>query len=256
MATSPKPFVWYELMTADMDAAKDFYGAVIGWNAQAWDQPGARYTIMSAGDRPVAGVMPLPEEARQAGGRPGWLGYIHADDVDAATEGVRQAGGAVHRAPADIPNVGRFSVVADPQGAMFMLFKPSGAENAPAAPMTPGHVGWHELYTSDWTAAFDFYAGRFGWTKGEALDMGPMGTYQLFAAGAEPIGGMMNKPDQIPSPVWTFYFVVPAADAAAARITGNGGQVLMGPHQVPGGSWIVHGMDPQGAMFAVVAANR
>ena len=256
MATSPKPFVWYELMTTDMDAAKAFYGAVIGWFAQAADQSHTRYTIMSAGDRPVASLMPLPEPVRQAGGRPGWLGYILADDADVATEEVRRAGGTVHRAPDDIPGVGRFSVVADPQGAVFMLFRPSGGDNPPAPPMTPGHVGWHELYASDWPAAFDFYAGRFGWTKADALDMGPMGTYQLFAAGGEPIGGMMNKPDGMRAPVWTFYFVVPAADAAVGRITEHGGQVLMGPHQVPGGSWIVHGMDPQGAMFALVAPNR
>ena len=252
----PKPFVWYELMTTDMDAAKAFYGALIGWTARAADQPHTRYTIMSAGQAAVAGVMPLPEPVRQAGGRPGWLGYIHADDVDAATERVKQAGGAMHRAPADLPGVGRFSVVADPQGAVFILFKPSGGDTTPAAAMTPGHVGWHELYASDWAAAFDFYARQFGWTKADALDMGPVGTYQLFATGGEPVGGMMNKPDGVPSPVWMFYFIVPAADAAAARVTGNGGKVLMGPHQVPGGDWIVHGMDPQGAMFALVAPAR
>jgi uncharacterized protein len=256
MATSPKPFVWYELMTTDMDAAKNFYGAVVGWGAQDWGQPDMRYAIMSAGERPVAGVMTLPEEACAAGARPGWVGYIYADDVDAATEDVRQAGGAVHRAPADIPNVGRFSVVADPQGATFRLFKPAGGDNSPAQPMTPGHIGWHELYAIDWPSAFDFYAGRFGWTKAEAVDMGPMGTYQLFAAGGEPIGGMMNKPEQIPSPVWLFYFNVAAIDAAASRVGEHGGQVLMGPHQVPGGSWIAQCMDPQGAMFALVAPRR
>jgi uncharacterized protein len=200
--------------------------------------------------------MLLPDEACQAGARPGWVGYIYADDVDAATEGVRQAGGAVHRAPADIPEVGRFSVVADPQGAMFMLFKPSGGDNSPAPAGTPGHVGWHELYASDWRSAFDFYAGQFGWTKADAMDMGPMGTYQLFAAGGDPIGGMMNKPDGIPSPAWLFYFNVAQADATVARVTDRGGQILNGPHQVPGGSWIVQCMDPQGAMFALAAPSR
>jgi predicted enzyme related to lactoylglutathione lyase len=256
MATSPKPFVWYELMTTDMEAAEAFYRAVIGWDAKAWGAPGVRYTIMSAGERPVAGLMSLPEEARQAGLRPGWVGYIYADDVDAATERVRQAGGAVHRAPADIPGVGRFSVVADPQGAMFMLFKPSGGANPPARPMTPGHVGWRELYASDWASAFDFYAAQFGWTKADAVDMGPMGTYQLFAAGSAPIGGMMNKPESVPSPAWLYYFNVAEVDAAAARVTDHGGQVLMGPLQVPGGSWILQCMDPQGAMFALVAPSR
>jgi uncharacterized protein len=256
MSTSAKPFVWYELMTTDMDAAEAFYRAVVGWNAQNFSQPDMRYTMMSAGDKMVAGVMTLPAEVCDAGGRPGWVGYIGADDVDAATAGVKKAGGAVHRPPEDIPNIGRFSVVADPQGAVFMLFKPMGGDNSPASAATPGHVGWRELYALDWPSAFDFYAGQFGWTKAEAIDMGPMGTYQLFAAGGEPIGGMMNKPDGIPSPVWMFYFNVANADAAAARVADHGGQVLMGPHQVPGGSWIMQCMDPQGAMFALVAPAR
>jgi predicted enzyme related to lactoylglutathione lyase len=256
MSTSPDAFVWYELMTTDMDAAETFYRAVIGWDAQDSGQPDMRYTIMSAGDNMVAGLMLLPAEVSAAGGRPGWLGYIGTDDVDAATQRVSQAGGAVHRAPADIPGVGRFSVVADPQGAGFMLFTPAGEDNSPAPAGTAGHVGWRELYASDWPSAFDFYAAQFGWTKADAVDMGPMGAYQLFAAGGDPIGGMMNKPDGIPSPVWQFYFNVPEADAAVARVTDKGGRILTGPLQVPGGSWIMQCVDPQGAMFALVACKR
>ena len=256
MASSAKPFVWYELMTTDTDAAEAFYRAVVGWNAQHWGEPDVRYTIMRVGDEGVAGLMALPAEARKAGAQPAWVGYILADDVDAATERVREAGGTVHRAPADIPEVGRFSVVADPQGAVFMLFKPSGEGSAPAPAGTPGYIGWRELYAADGASAFDFYAGQFGWTKAEALDMGPMGIYQLFATGGDPVGGMMNKPAQIPAPAWLFYFNVEAVDAAVARVTAQGGEILMGPHQVPGGSWIVQGRDPQGATFALVGPSR
>lgn len=253
---APNSFVWYELMTTDMDAADAFYRAVIGWRSQDSGMPGMRYTIMSAGDKMVAGLMTIPEEVRAAGGRPAWLGYVGTPDVDAATDGVRQAGGTVYRPPEDIPNVGRFSVVADPQGAVFMLFTPKDSDASPAPPGTPGHVGWHELYAADWQKAFDFYASQFGWAKGDALDMGEMGTYQLFATGGPAIGGMMNKPDMVPVPAWMFYFNVDAADAAAARVTENGGQVVIAPMQVPGGSWILQGMDPQGAMFALVAPQR
>lgn len=252
MAKTPNPFVWYELMTTDMDAAAAFYRDVVGWRPQSMDQPDMRYTIMNAGDKMVTGVMPLPAEAREAGARPGWVGYIGVEDIDAATDGVRQAGGKVHREPADIPGIGRFSVVADPQGAIFMLFQPSGGENEPPPPMTPGSVGWRELYAADGSKAFDFYAGQFGWTKADAMDMGPMGTYQLFAAGGDPIGGMMTKPAEMPFPAWLYYFAVADIDAATARITEKGGQILNGPMEVPGGAWIVQALDPQGAMFALV----
>ena len=115
MSNSPKNFVWYELMTTDMEAAETFYHAVVGWSPQNFNQPDMRYTVMSAGDKMVAGLMTLPPEVCAAGGRPGWVGYIGVDDVDAATAGVKKAGGAVHRPAEDIPNIGRFSVVADPQ---------------------------------------------------------------------------------------------------------------------------------------------
>jgi hypothetical protein len=96
----------------------------------------------------------------------------------------------------------------------------------------------------------------FGWTKADAIDMGPMGTYQLFAAGGPPIGGMMTKPPQVPAPFWGFYFNVPAIDAGAARIAAGGGKILNGPVQVPGGQWVVNAMDPQGAAFSLVASKR
>lgn len=258
MASSPKSFFWYELMTSDTDAAEAFYKKVVGWSAEPWGggAEGPRYTVVKAGERGVGGIMGMPEHYREGGGHPAWVGYIPADDTDAETEEVRKAGGTVHVAPSDIPGVGRFSVVADPQGAAFKLLHPNGPDQPPIAPDTPGHVGWHELYTSDWEKAFDFYSGQFGWTKETAVEMGPMGVYQLFAAGGQPIGGMMNKPPQIPFPVWQFYFTVAAIDDAAARVTEGGGKALMGPMEVPGGSWVVQCQDPQGAHFALVASRR
>lgn len=250
-------FVWYELMTTDMAAAEAFYTAVIGWSAQDSGHPDMRYTLFAANGASVAGLMTLPAEASQAGARPGWIGYVGVGDVDTAAAGLTKAGGRVHRPPADIPGIGRFAVVADPQEAGFVLFTPAPNQSHAAVPHgSPGHFGWHELYATDWEAAFAFYAGQFGWTKTTAVDMGPMGTYQLFAAGDADIGGMMNKPDAVPRPHWGYYVNVEAIDAAAARITGKGGRILMGPHEVPGGSWIVQALDPQGASFALAAPKR
>lgn len=250
-------FFWYELMTTDREAAERFYTAVVGWTAEPFGSPGAMpYTVVSAGGRPAGGMMTMPEEARQGGMPPGWIGYIHTTDIDRAVHALEEAGGKVHRAPDDIPGVGRFAVVADPQGAIFQFLQPEGSDQPPVPMTTPGHVGWHELYTTDWAAAFDFYSGQFGWTKGEPFDMGEMGIYQIFHAGGEPVGGMMNKPDNMPSPVWQFYFNVEDIDAAAARVSANGGTIVMGPQEVPGGSRILMATDPQGAWFALVAQRR
>jgi predicted enzyme related to lactoylglutathione lyase len=246
-------FVWYELMTSDTDAAEAFYKTVNGWTAQDSGMPGPKYTILAAGGVGIGGLMAVPEEARQMGAGPAWLGYVNVEDVDASAEDVKDAGGAVHRAPDDIPGVGRFAVVADPQGAVFMLFKNAGGPARPkVAPGTPGHVGWHELHATDREAAFEFYADVFDWTKGEAHDMGPMGVYQLFSTGEVPDGGMITRMEGTPGPFWLYYFNVDAIDAAVGRVKGAGGVVMNGPHQVPGGSWIAQCTDPQGAMFALV----
>ena len=107
-------FIWYELMTTDVAAAETFYKNVVGWRPEPF--AGMDYVVFNAGERAVAGLMLLPEEAKAMGTPPCWLGYIHANDVDAATASLKKAGGAVHKEPSDIPEVGRFSVVADPAG--------------------------------------------------------------------------------------------------------------------------------------------
>ena len=103
---------------------------------------------------------------------------------------------------------------------------------------------------------FAFYSGLFGWTKGEALQMGPVGTYQIFSTKGQQSGGMMKKMDQEPAAHWLYYITVDAIDAAQDRVKSAGGQVIHGPMQVPGGSWIINGLDPQGAMFALVAPKK
>jgi len=250
-------FFWHELMTSDVGAAKAFYGAVVGWDMAAF--PGALhdYTVLEVGEtRGVGGIMAIPEDACAQGLKPCWVGYIEVSDIDAKVAELRAAGGTVHKGPELIPTVGRFAVVSDPQGTMFNLLQPEGSGMPPLERGTIGKVDWNELHSTDWESGFAFYAKLFGWSKTSAMDMGPMGTYQLFTmAGDGDDGGMMNESDG-PVPYWMFYISVDAADAAVERITGNGGQVMMGPHEVPGGAWIVVGRDPQGAAFALVAPKR
>ena len=257
MSDSHGRFVWYELMTTDTGAAKAFYGDVDGWGAQDAPMPGMRYTLFMLGDTHVGGLMDLPEDARKMGAPPSWIGYVAVHDVDATAEEVKRLGGAVHVPPRDIPDVGRFAVIADPQGATLALFKSSrpGPDQSPE-PMTPGRTGWHELLAADWQKAFAFYSDLFGWQKADAVPMGEMGVYQLFSIDGPPIGGMFTKPPMVPVPFWLYYFTVPDIDAAAARVTAAGGQIVMGPTEVPGGAWIVQGRDPQGAMFALVGMRR
>jgi predicted enzyme related to lactoylglutathione lyase len=240
-------------MTTDTEAARRFYENVVGWSSQDTEVPGVSYTLFTAVGTPVAGLMTMPDEACQQGAPPLWMGYVGVGDVDAMAERITQRGGTVYVPPKDIPGVGRFAVHADPQKAAFSIFKgASPAQDRAPDCQQPGHIGWHELLAADWPKAFEFYGGLFGWQKADVIDIGEMGKYQLFSADGAVLGGMFNKPPPVPQPFWLFYFNVEDIDAASARVSAAGGQVVNGPMEVPGGAWIIQGMDPQGAMFALV----
>jgi uncharacterized protein len=248
-------FVWYDQMSNDLSGSEKFYSKVVGWSLAPNTMNSQKYTLLKAGETMVGGLMPIPQEA--AGVRPAWMGYIAVDDVKTYADKVKAAGGAIHRPPTEIPNVGTFAVAGDPSGAGFLLFKGSEGGEAPNHdPTKPGHIGWHELHGGDPEKSWAFYSGLFGWTKGDALDMGPVGTYQIFMTKGQQSGGMMKKLDQEPVAHWLYYITVDAIDAALDRVKSAGGQVVHGPVQVPGGSWIINGVDPQGAMFALVAPKR
>jgi uncharacterized protein len=252
MVNSHGRFVWYELMTTDREAAKAFYANVVGWGTRDASMPGLAYSVFTVGSVPVTGLMDLPDDARRTGVAPHWVGYVSVDDVDAAVGQIKQFGGAVRVPPTEVPSISRFSVVADPQMATLALvkgLKPGEEQSAELG--TPGRIGWHELLAADWEKAFAFYGQVFGWQKADA-HVGAMGTYQQFSAGGDTIGGMFTKPPALPLPFWLYYFNITGIEAAAKRVEAGGGQILYGPTVVPGGAWIVHCTDPQGAIFALL----
>jgi uncharacterized protein len=256
MATPNGRFVWYELMTTDRAAARAFYSQVVGWHPIDAQMPGMDYWMFAAGEQPVAGLMDLPEDARKMGTPPSWIGYVAVEDVDATAAQATANGGRVYVPPTDIPNVGRFAIVADPQGAALALFKSANPEQDQPPPMdAQGRVGWHELHAADYASAFDFYAKLFGWRKYDAMDMGEMGIYQIFGTADTTLGGMMTKSPMEPVPHWNYYFNVGNIDEAAERVKSAGGQVVFGPDPVPGGAFILMGVDPQGAAFALLGSR-
>jgi predicted enzyme related to lactoylglutathione lyase len=254
-------FVWYELMVDDAAAAKAFYGKVLGWGFDDMPMPGQdgeTYTLAKAGDVPVPGVMRLPQEAKAMGARPSWAGHVAVDDVDATAKQASELGGKVLREPSDIPGIGRFAVLADPDGAVILIFK--GADNSMPPPnpesRDAGFVGWRELMAGDAGKVIDFYVALFGWTKDEPFDMGPMGKYYLFSAQGVSTGGMMNKHAEVPMAHWGYYLNVDGADAALQRVKDAGGKVIMGPMQVPTGEWASTCFDDQGVYFGLLSKTK
>jgi predicted enzyme related to lactoylglutathione lyase len=215
--------------------------------------------VLSREGREFGGLFQFTEEMKQSGMPPMWVGYVVVPDADEMAERIVAKGGSVHRGPDDIPGVGRFAMVADPGGALFYIMTPLPRDGVlPPRPEGSGPAcGWHELYTAQGQkAAFDFYSDLFGWETLSEMDMGPMGTYRIFGANGERLGGMMDKPEQLPKSVWGFYFTVDGIDSAAERVRDHGGTVRMGPMQVPDGSWVIQCADPQGGIFSLVSKNR
>jgi predicted enzyme related to lactoylglutathione lyase len=242
-------FVWYELVSDDVAAATSFYAHVIGWAHEVTDIAGPPYTLFKLGEAAVAGLIGMQDVP------PFWLGYVGVEDVDAASARAEALGATIDMPPRDLPNVGRFAVVRDPQGAPLALFRwLEPGTPAAHAPGTPGTVGWHELTVPDWEAVYPFYEAMFGWRKSTAMDMGPAGVYQLFTADGPDIGGMMSQPGAPPS--WLYYFNVSDIDEAMARVHAQGGTVFNGPMQVPTGQWIAQCRDPQNAVFALVGGRQ
>ena len=248
-------FIWYELMTSDADAAQAFYGPLLGWDFSATDTPGVDYWQGSRDGEQIVGLLALTAEMTEGGARPAWIGYVAVDDIEASLDSIAQAGGNRLMGPNHLPGVGRMAMVTDPQGAPFYVMQPEGSGPAMSfAKYEPkvGRCAWNELMTADQPAAHAFYTQTFGWEKADTLDMGPMGAYDMYANGDYTLGAIMQKPEEMPVSVWSYYFRVPEIDAAAAYVTENGGQIINGPMEIPGGEHVFTGIDPQGAMFSLI----
>lgn len=256
MSNQSGRFVWYDLMTTDTEGAKAFYSDIVGWKTRPFSDD---YDTWLAGQQPIGGIMTLPQEARDMGAPPHWLAYVSVSDVDATLKKAESLGATVYVRGTDVPNVGRFAILADPQGASFAIFTPAHAGGMPVDSEAPGHFNWAELNTTDWQSAWKFYSELFGWTKTASMDMGPeLGEYFMFAKDSEKsMGGMSNVATMMHAPPhWLHYVQVADTDEAVKRIADKGGKILNGPMEVPGGQRIAQCMDPQGGFFAVVSSPK
>jgi uncharacterized protein len=245
--------VWYELMTTDTGAAEKFYKTVVGWTAAPFEGSPQPYTVFArTGKVQVAGLMKTPEGMNMP---PFWAMYVAVPKLEDAVSHITRIGGSELSGVIDVPTVGRLQMMKDPQGAAFYIIQPSPRKERPETAPELGEASWHELMTTDAPAAMRFYQEVFGWQPSEAMDMGPLGTYQMFNRPHGMIGGIMNKPPELAHvpPNWQIYFLVPDINAAVDRIKANGGTILNGPLEVPGGDWVVNAMDPQGAAFSLHA---
>ncbi len=248
--------VWFELATPDRDRARDFYARVMDWRIAP--SPVAEHGgyLLAGPDlhNGVAGMMTPPPGAPN-----GWTVYFATADLDATLARVAELGGSTVFGPMDIPKVGRFAMIADPQGTAVTLMTGTGAQESRAFRQEPGATGhgvWIELATPDPDGAFAFYGALFGWTRAGAMEMGPMGDYAFIGAGDARPGAIMSSTTTGATQGWNWYVHVTDIDAAVATAQAAGGTLVQGPDQIPGGDYSANITDPDGAAIGIVGPRR
>ncbi len=236
-------FVWFELLTKDIDRALSFYPETLPWRIeQTKMQAGPDYWMIQAGEAGVGGLMSPQGDVPTA-----WVSYVSVPDVDAAAKKVVAAGGATHVDAFDAPGVGRMQPVSDAQGGMFCLFK---AETGDPPPVDgPGSLHWNELWTQDPEASLAFYETVLGYTH-EEMTM-PNGKYYIFKDGDQMRAGMLQAPSSDIPTMWLQYITVDDCDATLARAKKNGATVIAEPMDAEPGRFAIL-RDPLGGMIGVI----
>lgn len=237
-------FVWRDLLATNLDAAKRFYGELFGWTTKEFPGP-SPYYVLQAGEKMVGGLMPVPQ-----GEHPFWMSYVSVGDVDACAGRAKTAGGVIHRAPTDIPGVGRFAIIADPNGATTAAFKSMNGD--PKQGMSAGEFCWESLQTPNPPADVDFYKKVYGWTEekfGDAITLGVSEgmTNQVASAGLAQ-GGMPAS--------WTTYVAVDGLSAARDRVKRLGGSILVEAVPVPTMGTFAVIQDPEKAVICMFEAEK
>jgi predicted enzyme related to lactoylglutathione lyase len=240
---------YVELATPDQQAAKQFYGPLLGWEFEDIDMGPAgvyvRVTVQGDSIAGIAGQMP------QLQGHPAFCGvYLAVDDVDAATAKVEPAGGKVEAGPFDVMELGRMASIQDPTGVRVNLWQ-AGQSIGSARVNEPGCPIWPELASPDLRTATKFYSDVLG-VEWESMPMETGDDYTCLMVGGRPVAGAFPPQlDGIP-PHWDVYFNVEDADATADLAGDLGGRVLQAPWDVAGVGRLAILQDPQGAVLGLM----
>jgi uncharacterized protein len=246
---SPGMVVWRELMTGDVESARRFYGELLGWSWKGEEMgPGKVYWLASLGEQQVCGMMQKPPDVPMPSA---WSSYVLVDDVDAAAQRCKSAGGQVRYGPEDIPNIGRFAVIADPWGAIIQPFRPSPREETPPPRPAVGAFCWETLVTPDPTAAIAFYGKVIGFGTAPS----PSGEGKVFTAGDAPVADLQTARPGGPS-YWSTYVMVKDAEASRDRAARLGGKVIVPRIDVPKVGIVAVVADPSGAALGLFQATE
>jgi len=251
MAIRDTPFApgtpcWVDLMTSDIEKAKSFYTALLGWTYDDSGPEYGDYSIASKDGRSVAGLMPNSTE----NGMPDvWTTYVATAAVEDSVGAAVAAGATVFMPATAVGEFGRMSMLGDSTGGVVGLWE-AGSHTGFQRYNEPGSVTWDEYHSKDFAASTTFYETVFGWTwdvTGDSDDF----RYSTANVNGDVVAGMMDSAAFLPAETpshWTVYFSVENADDTIATAVKLGATVLRGPEDTPFGR-IADLLDVTGANF-------
>lgn len=244
-------FIWHDLITDDVEAAKDFYGDLLGWQFETTTRPGGGpYTlILSESGRVVGGMLEV-EDPDDGEDYSRWLGYYAVPDVDAATRSVVRSGGEVVASPREIGDVARAAAVQDPDGAVVGLLTSRIGYPIERPRAGEGEVAWNELVAANPEAMAGVYAGLVSGQVDQENRGGNV--YRFLESDGRPRAGVMLRPNEQLQPLWLTYFAVDDVNRVSARVATLGGERLLAPDADIRDGRVALVTDPSGAVLGLM----
>jgi predicted enzyme related to lactoylglutathione lyase len=243
--------IWHEVHTKDVEATIKFYGELLGWTTLPEERDS--YIHFYLGDKTVAGVMPIEGASPIP---PHWAIYVGSDNVEGYIARAEAAGGKPMMPMVHLPEVGKFSAIADIEGAVLTAFAPKNVDNdSYQTSGAPGTFCWAELLCKDTDAAREFYGKVVGWEM-RSMDMGDGAIYTILAPEGAPegdgVGGIQPMPADDPGPsCWLPYVAVEDIDALTAKVLELGGAIQVPPTDILGKGRFSIVADHAGSVFAM-----
>ena len=236
---------WIDVMSSDVDAARSFYGGVVGWEPGEGDEQFGGYYMYFRDGAPIAGGNAAQD------GELGWRVYFAVADAELAVKEGEAAGATVETPPSVVGDLGVMAVLTDPAGARVGLWQAKAFQGF-ATMHEPGAPSWFELHSRDHAGSLSFYSRLFGWTFEDAG--GGDVRYSTVMLGDDQFAGIMDATTVLAegqAPYWTIYLDVESIDASLAAAARLGGHVLRPAEPTPNGQTATLA-DPDGSPLRVM----
>lgn len=254
MATDIGDFCWTELLAVDINKSTEFYKSLFGWGTETMPLGNNEtYVMYKVGDTRVAGGMQINDEMRAKQVLPHWNSYVLVDDIHESVKAAQALGATIYKDVADVTDMGKMAVIADPTGAAFSLWQAMKTNDGQSLPKNAvGNIGWYELMTMDTDKAGKFYTDLFKWTvNSKKMPTGEV--YNMFMIGDKPVAGMM-KPEKENNfkPFWGVYFTVSNLDECINKAKKLGATLWYEPMTIADVGRITMIKAPDGESFSVI----